>query len=393
MPEKVVNFESKSSNSSSIRILRIIARMNVGGPAIEVYNLMTKLDRNKFEQCLVTGFCEENELEFLESKEVDFAIKRIEGLGRQVRLFSDIKAFFALRKLMRDFKPVIIHTHTAKAGVLGRLASVSLLKGHIRVHTFHGHVLSGYFSRFNTFIITWIERTLALGTKYLISVGSSVRDELIAAKVGNLENFRIIAPGIDFVNLNNTFPIRDQLAIPESITVICWIGRFVQIKRPERVLELAKFLAEIDKTLIFLMVGDGPMRAELEEESNRLNLPIRFMGWRKDIGAILKSSDMLILTSENEGTPIVIMEAQVLGIPVIATRVGSVTETMQHGQSGFVEHFNIEVFANHILELAHNHKAREAMSQAAKTFANENHDVSTFLKKHEELYVELHGNS
>ena len=207
MPEKVVNFESKSSNSSSIRILRIIARMNVGGPAIEVYNLMTRLDRNKFEQCLVTGFCEENELEFLESKEIDFALKRIEGLGRKVRLFSDIKAFFALRKVMQDFKPEIIHTHTAKAGVLGRLASLSLLKGHIRIHTFHGHLLSGYFSRINTFVITWIERTLALGTKYLISVGSSVRDELIAAKVGNLENFRVIAPGIDFVYLRKVVSV------------------------------------------------------------------------------------------------------------------------------------------------------------------------------------------
>ena len=150
-----------------IRVMRIIARMNVGGPAVQVSGLMRGLNSNEFDHRLYTGFCATDEADYLDSVATDVSAMRIEGLGRRVNLGGDIRAFLSLVKAIREFKPHIIHTHTAKAGFLGRVASLISLQKTVRVHTFHGHLLSGYFGSFKRILVIIAEKSLAFVTHQL----------------------------------------------------------------------------------------------------------------------------------------------------------------------------------------------------------------------------------
>ena len=169
-----------------VKVMQIIARMNVGGPAVIVAELMRGLDKSEIEQILVTGFCDENEADYLDTVATDIKATRIAGLGRSVSIVADVNAFFGLVSLIRKYKPDVIHTHTAKAGVLGRLASLFAGRGAIRVHTFHGHLLHGYFNRPLTKVVILIEKFFAARTKVLIAIGSRVKDELLAAGIDKL---------------------------------------------------------------------------------------------------------------------------------------------------------------------------------------------------------------
>jgi len=165
--------------------MRIIARMNVGGPAVQVSGLMRGFDKYVFEHELVTGYCAADEADYLEKVATDVKALRIDGLGRSIKPRADITALFAIIKEIRRFKPDVIHTHTAKAGVIGRVASI--LSGHksVRVHTFHGHLLNGYFGPIKTKLVILVEKTLALFTDQLLAVGAKVKDDLLSVGIGN----------------------------------------------------------------------------------------------------------------------------------------------------------------------------------------------------------------
>ena len=158
-----------------IKVMQIIARMNVGGPAVIVAELMRGLDSAKFEQILITGYCDSNEADYLDEVATDIAATRIAGLGRSISPLADFTAFLGLIKTIRTIKPDIIHTHTAKAGVLGRLASIIAGRGAIRIHTFHGHLLHGYFATWKTQLIVLIEKFLAARTQYLIALATKLK--------------------------------------------------------------------------------------------------------------------------------------------------------------------------------------------------------------------------
>ena len=158
--------------------------MNVGGPAIQITGLMSNLDAEDFEQKLITGFCDTSEVDYLEMSNKSLPRVKIEGFGRSVNLFSDLRALLAIRREIKDFDPDIIHTHTAKAGFLGRIASLMTPKRHIRVHTFHGHLLQGYFGKFKTRLVILAERVLAGFTDKLVAVGDQVKDEHLAVNIG-----------------------------------------------------------------------------------------------------------------------------------------------------------------------------------------------------------------
>ena len=178
------------------KVLQIIARMNVGGPAVIVADLMRGLDTTKFEQKLVTGYCAENEADYLETVATDVKATRIAGLGRSISLAADAKAFLALIVMIKREKPDVIHTHTAKAGVLGRLAAILAGGDALKVHTFHGHLLHGYFSGWKTKLVIAIEKSLATRTDVLVAVGNQVKEDLLAAGVGQREQYRVFFPGL-----------------------------------------------------------------------------------------------------------------------------------------------------------------------------------------------------
>ena len=180
---------------SPIRVMRIIARMNVGGPAVQVSGLMRGFNDVEFDQRLYTGFCADNEADYLDTAANDVKAVRIEGFGRRVSVSGDIRAFTSLVKAIRTFKPHIIHTHTAKAGFLGRIASIVSLQTSIRVHTFHGHLLNGYVGSIKRSIVVIAEKSLAIFTNQLLAVGDKVRQDLIQVGIGSKEKFGLFLHG------------------------------------------------------------------------------------------------------------------------------------------------------------------------------------------------------
>ena len=196
-----------------IKVMQIIARMNVGGPAVIVAELMRGLDSSTFEQVLITGYCDETEADYLDEVATDIKASRIAGLGRSVSPVADLKAFFGLVRTIKKFNPDVIHTHTAKAGVLGRLASIIAGRGAIRIHTFHGHLLHGYFSGWKTQLVIAIEKFLAKRTHHLIAIGTQVERELLAAGIGNKSQYSIFFPGLPEPETATKAELRIRLGI------------------------------------------------------------------------------------------------------------------------------------------------------------------------------------
>jgi len=372
-----------------VRVLRLIARMNVGGPAIQITGLMSNLPVEAFEQKLVTGFCDKNEIDYLEVNELNMTRTKFEGFGRSVNLFSDLKVLLEIRREIKDFNPDIIHTHTAKAGFLGRIASILTFKRQIRVHTFHGHLLHGYFGKFQTSLVILAERLLARFTDKLVTVGSQVRDELLAVKIGSLEKYAVIGPGLEIRELPERVASLKSFGLQEDKFVVTWIGRAVPVKAPNRILEIAKECRLRGLRVQFIVVGDGSLLSDLKRLAKREDLPINFLGWQSDIEKILSFSDLVLLTSENEGTPVALIQAQMAGVPVLTTDVGSASEILKNNQSGFCLEYSVRDFADKIELLASDLGMKTSFGDIGKAFALDNFSVNRLVSDHAELYRKL----
>ena len=235
----------KPNVMSPIRVMRIIARMNVGGPAVQVSGLMRGFNNNEFEHRLYTGFCATDEADYLDSVATDIKAIRIDGLGRRVSLRGDIRAFLSLVKAIREFKPNIIHTHTAKAGFLGRLASLVSLQKSVRVHTFHGHLLNGYFGTFKRMLVVIAEKALAFATQQLLAVGNKVRQDLLEAGIGSKEKFGLMPPGLAIGNLPSKNDALTFFGLNNQRLQCAFIGRVTQIKRPDRFLDVVSEIKNV----------------------------------------------------------------------------------------------------------------------------------------------------
>lgn len=374
---------------TNVRVLRIIARMNLGGPAIQITGLMQNLPKSEFQQVLIYGNCGPDEVDYLSENSIELPSIHLEGFGRRISVLSDIKVFLFIRKQIKSFNPDIIHTHTAKAGFLGRLAAMSLFHHGIRVHTYHGHLLHGYFGPLKTKFVIWAERFLANHSDSLIAVGAQVRDELIAQKIGVLEKYKVINPGLEIGNLPGRKSSLENFKLSDDKFTVSWIGRAVIVKAPQRVIEVAKECQIRGLKIQFVLVGDGPLLDELKDLAKRLDLPIVFLGWQSQIEPILSFSDLVILTSENEGTPVALIQAQMAGIPVLTTDVGSASEVLINEESGFCATYSIKDFSDKIESLARNPQLRKAFSDAGKKNAQQKFSLSRLVADHELLYHNL----
>jgi glycosyltransferase involved in cell wall biosynthesis len=372
--------------NKQIRVLRLISRMNVGGPAIQISGLMKHLPKDSFEQLLVTGYCDEGELDFLDSTNLEITSTRVLGFGRSIGGVSEIRAFFQIRKLIKDFDPHIIHTHTAKAGVLGRIASLSTFESQIRIHTFHGHLLHGYFGRIKTLLVILVERLLARFTHKLVAVGQNVRDDLLAVKIGNIGKFAVVGPGLEIRTMPGRVEAQRVLGLQNHQFTVAWVGRLVPIKAPHRILDIAKACALNRTDVRFLIVGDGTLRCELEELVSKENLPIQFLGWQREIEPVLAVTDLMLLTSLNEGMPVSLIEAQMAGIPVISTKVGSVSEVIQNSKSGYCLDYAPSEFAQKIQDIANNPILYNEFSASAKVNARQNFSLKRLVDNYADLY-------
>jgi len=372
--------------------MRIIARMNVGGPAVQVSGLMRGFNSADFDHRLYTGFCATDEADYLDTVATDVKATRIEDFGRRVSLGGDVKAFILLIREIRRFKPHIIHTHTAKAGLLGRIASIISLHPSIRVHTFHGHLLNGYFGSFKRRLVIIAEKVLAVFTYELLAVGDKVRQDLLAVGIGNSRKFGLMPPGLEIGKLPNKKESRELFGVSTTTLQCAFIGRVTQIKRPDRFLDVVTEIKRRGVELEFFMAGDGDLLDSCRERIVREDLPVKVLGWQSDIEKVLSAADLVVLTSDNEGTPLSLIQAGMAGLPVVTTRVGSVPEVVIHGTTGIITSLDVQEIADAIEKLANSNHLRGQMGVAAKEFTLANFGVKRLVHDHEELYKRLLAN-
>ena len=377
------------ADAQKIKVLHLVTRMNVGGVAVLLDNLMANIDKSKFEALLATGVCESPEGEYLVNRKIDYRLQRISSFHKSVKVVDDLKSLAYIYKLMRDFKPDIVHTHTSKAGLFGRLISMIAAPKAKRVHTFHGHLLVGYFNPIKLGIVKTFEKSLGLITHKFIAMGTQVRDDLVSAGIGTTAKFAVLFPGL----AQPVFPDREQARINLELTdekIYCtFIGRLTQIKRPDRVLEVAASVAQQNHDVQFLVVGDGDLAQGMKSKSQKDNLPITFLGWRQDIPAILKASDIALLTSDNEAVALTLIEATQAGIPIVTTAAGSVRDVAIDGENGFVTDFDSQALADAILKLADNPALRKEFGEAGKSRSDALFSIERMVLDHEQLYKEL----
>ena len=359
-----------------MRIVHVIARFNQGGTAgwLKVLIDGQRLEGN--EVILLSGMVQANEIE--DGRFPILGGSHIPGLGRSISIIADLKVFWTLRTLLIEIKPDVINTHTAKAGLIGRLAARSIFKNRIAVvHTFHGHILYGYFGRIKTRIFVQLERILSGLTDVILVSGLTVKNELLSKKIGREEQYVVIRPGVPPVVTHSQSVIRQKLSISEKQIVIGWLGRLTDIKRPDRVLEIAKLLPNF----IFLLGGDGELLESIRQKAPK---NVILVGWTTPVD-IWSASDIALLTSANEAQPISLVEAASAGLPLIGEDVGSVSEVIQNTVNGYLTH-NLDSRIKAIEKLASDSELRERMGEAAKKAAVELFGVDQFLTTHRLAY-------
>ena len=369
--------------------MRIIARMNVGGPAVQVSGLMRGFNSTEFDHRLYTGFCAINEADYLDSVATDVTANRIEGLGRHVSLHGDIKAFLSLVKAIRQFKPHIIHTHTAKAGFLGRIASLISFQKSIRVHTFHGHLLNGYFGSFKRTLVVITEKSLALITQQLLAVGNKVRQDLLQAGIGSEGKFGLMPPGLVIGNLPSKNDALTFFGLNNERLQCAFIGRVTQIKRPDRFLDVVSEIKKRQVNLEFFIAGDGELLEVCRERIIAENLPVKVLSWQSNIEKVLSAADIVVLTSDNEGTPLSLIQAGMAGLPVVSTNVGSVPEVVLDNVTGLITRLDVQEISDALEKLASDEALRAQLGIAAQEFTLANFGVQRLVRDHELLYKKL----
>jgi len=369
--------------------MRIIARMNVGGPAVQVSGLMRGFNSDQFDHRLYTGYCAADEADYLDTVATDVKAVRIQGFGRRVSLGGDLKAFISLISEIRDFKPHVIHTHTAKAGFLGRIASIISLQPSIRVHTFHGHLLNGYFGPFKRSLVVIAEKFLGFFTHQLLAVGDKVRQDLLNAGIGTKDKFGLMPPGLAIGVLPDRQDSRNALKLPANSLQCAYIGRVTQIKRPDRFLDVVSEIKKRGVILDFFIAGDGELLDMCRKRIKQEDLPVTILGWQSDIERVLSSADMVVLTSDNEGTPLSLIQAGMAGLPVVTTNVGSVPEVVLDGVTGIVTGLDVQQIANALEKLLIDRALSAKLGNAAQEFTLSNFGVKRLVHDHEELYKKL----
>lgn len=374
------------NSARPIRVMHVIARMNVGGPAVLVADLMRNVNTVDFHSTLVTGYCDENESDYLDEVATDIKATRIPGFGRSISASKDLKALFLIIREIRSFKPDVIHTHTAKAGVLGRIAAIISYPRAKRVHTFHGHLLHGYFDSRKVKLVVLLEKMLGVFTYKLIAIGNVVKRDLLDAGIGNENKFEVIYPGLQDLDLYPRIEAKERLGLDLTKNYIVFVGRLTQIKRPDRLIELARYIAHEFRSAHLLIAGAGEMLEDLNTLAMDESLPITFLGWRNDIGLILSASELAVLCSDNEGIPLTLIQASQAGLPIVSTRVGSVSDIVVDGETGLLVEVSSKGLIEGVSKLLSNPELGIALGESGRKRAKELFSSQAMVNQHQRLY-------
>ena len=360
-----------------MRVLHVIARMNVGGTARYITNLLQDLESHGTEVLLATGHVESSEIETLELNNLNYT--RIPSLSRSINPFQDLQAYFQLKKLINAYKPDIVHSHTFKAGFISRIK----VGNYKIVHTFHGHLFEDpTFTGIKTTIITLIEKMLAKKSHKLVVVGNQVEYDLLKRGVGAKDKYLNIPPGINPLKIPNRIDALNELGISNpSEFIVGWLARVTDVKNPYLLVEIAKMLPDTT----FLMGGGGDLIEKIKEISPP-NLIV--LGWVKP-ESLIGASDLILSTSKNEGVPISLIESQMAGKPVVATNVGGVSDIIKHQTTGILCSSSALSIKNSINALISDPKVLELLSIAAAESSIEAFSISRMTHLHLRLYKEL----
>jgi glycosyltransferase involved in cell wall biosynthesis len=390
-----------AAQSKPVKVARIISRLNIGGPAIQAITLAHLLRPFGYQTHLLSGREDPSEgnMDYL-AQELEVYPIYIDSLRRKPGV-HDLKALLTLTFELRRTRAQIVHTHTAKAGTVGRLAALIALPSHRRIliHTFHGHSLTGYFKPNTASLYLLIERALARHTSKLIAVSDEVRDELVSLGVAPHEQFEVIPLGFDLRPFtlspvdrsHQGNALRRELGVPLGAKVVTLVARLVPIKRVDRFLRVARLVAErLD--VHFMIAGDGELGDALRASADARALGDRlsWIGFRRDIPAVCFASDVVALTSDNEGTPVSLIEAQAARVPVVSTNVGGVPSVVLDGRTGtLVDAGEDQALADAILEILQDAALAERLAAAARTHAVNNFSIERLVQDMDQLYAAL----
>ena len=350
--------------------------MNVGGTARYIEELLNGVAEFGYEAELATGYVQGQEVESTGfNKSTTY---RIAHLGRKISPINDLRAYFELKKVILQVNPDVIHTHTFKAGLLARMIAGEFK----RVHTFHGHLFEDQsFSALQKFVILRSERYLAKRTDQFVSVGQKVGEELKELGIGSNSKWVSIPPGVKALKKVAKRAARIKLMLPASGLIVGWMARVTSVKNPLLALEVAKEFPEIQ----FVIAGGGDLLAETKSNAGK---NVKVIGWA-DSSLMWSAVDVVLSTSDNEGMPIALIEAQLAGLPVVATDVGSSSEVIKSGKSGFVVPKDKSELKKALTLLISNSNKRTSFGKAAKVHAQKYFTVEKMLRAHAQIYRKL----
>ncbi len=390
------------------KVLRIINRLNLGGPTFNAAYL-SRFMAPEFETMLVAGMIDESEesSEFI-TRQMDLHPVYVPEMYREINLWKDRQAYKKIGAIIDEFKPDIVHTHAAKAGALGRLAAFER-KVPVILHTFHGHVFHSYFGPLKTRVFLEIERYVARKSTRIIAISQKQKQELGQVyRVAPPEKIEVIPLGFDLERFHTGQPakrrlFRDFYQVGEDEIAISLIGRMVPVKNHRLFLEVIRFVQSATRRKVrFFVVGDGEERQNILKMATEMNLPftwyptdprpalLTFCSWRKDADVVMAGSDIIALTSLNEGTPVSLIEAQAAGKPVVTTNVGGVTDIVVEQETALIADNNDpDMFSFQLLRLIEEDDLRQRMSGQAGTHVLQSFSYQRLIADTAALYRRL----
>ena len=386
------------------RVLRIITRLNVGGPSIQAIALSEQLAKRGFDTRLIHGRLGTGEGDMRYLLTTPAVARQLSALRRDIAPLHDAVALVQVLDAIRDFRPHLIHTHMAKAGTIGRVAASIFNRSAGRdravrvVHTYHGHVLEGYFSPARTKAILGVERLLARASDSLVAISPRIAHELLTDyRIGRPDQYRVIPLGFDLRRMttigdSDRRAARAALGLAPDAHVIFTAGRLTAIKRHDLFLDVAGLIAARDTQAAFLIAGDGELRSALEEQARAAGIVdrVRFLGWRRDLETLYAASDLFLLTSRNEGTPVALIESLAAAVPGVSTDVGGVRDVIVDERLGLVAPFgDARALADHAIALLSDPDRRHSMGEAGRQSVLARYGLDRLVDDVERLYREL----
>ena len=367
--------------SQPVRVVHVLTRTNIGGPSVMLVDLLEGLDASRTHQTVVRGPAVASEGDYLAGRHVSAEVITLGGLRRSIGLIDEARSLFTLVRTLRRLRPDVVHTHMAKAGVLGRLAGV-LARVPVRVHTFHGHLLHGYFSAPVTRLFVVVERLLGRLTTFALVVGESTRRDLLTARIVRRDNSAAILPPAKPMHRHDKRAARAKLGLAPDGVVVGFVGRLTGIKRPDKFLAIAEAIPEAH----FALVGNGPLADEVRAKAAALP-NVTMLDFNDDVSLVLSAVDVVALTSDNEGVPLSLIEAASAGVPVVTADVGSVREIVADSVTGFVT--SDAQLTDAVHRLVRDAAMRDSMGRAAMSHIETCCSMRAYLDAHESLYARL----